>query len=49
MKIATFFKTLNKKIEHYDKMASNPFLKPQPIVLIWVDDYIEDKKQIDLD
>ena len=37
MKVATFFKTLNKKIEMYDKLASNPFTKPQPIVIIWVE------------
>ena len=38
MKVSSFFKILNKKIEKYDKIASNPFLKPQPIVLIWVED-----------
>ena len=37
MKVATFFKILNKKIEKYDKIASNPFLNPQPIVLVWVE------------
>ena len=38
MKVSTFFKILNKKIEKYDKISSNPFSMPQPIVLIWVDD-----------
>ena len=38
MKVSTFFKILNKKIEKYDKMATNPFTIPQPIVLIWVED-----------
>ena len=38
MKISTFFKILNRKIEKYDKMATNPFTAPQPIVLIWVED-----------
>ena len=38
MKVAKFFKILNKKIEKYDKMASNPFTMPQPIILIWVED-----------
>ena len=42
MKISSFFKILNKKIEQYDKIASNPFTKPQPIVLVWVE---EDKKE----
>lgn len=38
MKVSTFFKILNRKIERYDKMVSNnPFEIPQPIVLIWVD------------
>ena len=38
MKVSTFFKILNKKIEKYDKIANNPFTIPQPIVLIWVED-----------
>lgn len=38
MKVSTFFKILNRKIEKYDKMTSNPFNQPQPIVLIWVED-----------
>ena len=38
MKISTFFKILNRKIEKYDKKATNPFTVPQPIVLIWVED-----------
>lgn len=43
MKLYTFFKILNKKIEKYNKMATNPFLKPQPIVLVWVEDCNENK------
>ena len=38
MNIPTFFRFLNMKIEKYHKMATNPFLEPQPIVLIWVED-----------
>ena len=50
MKVASFFKILNKKIEQYDKFASNPFVKPQPIVLIWVEDCVEDEtKRVDLE
>lgn len=50
MKVASFFKILNKKIEQYDKIVSNPFLKPQPIILIWVEDYAEnDKKKTDFE
>lgn len=50
MKFAKFFKILNKKIEQYDKIASNPFLKPQPIVLIWVENFVEEgERKIDLE
>ena len=43
MKVSTFFKILNKKIEKYDKMATNPFSQPQSIVIVWIEDF-EDKK-----
>ena len=38
MKATTFFKILNRKIQKYDKMASNLFEKPQKIVLIWIEE-----------
>ena len=38
MKIFAFIKLLNKKINKYDNLASNPFGDPQPITLIWIDD-----------
>lgn len=38
MKVSTFFKILNRKIAKYDKIATNPFTNPQPIVLVWVED-----------
>ena len=38
MIVSTFFKILNKKIEKYDKMSSNIFMRPSPIVLIWVEE-----------
>lgn len=41
MKVSTFFKILNKKIERYDKMASNPFTNPQPVLIVWVEDVTE--------
>lgn len=41
MKVSTFFKILNKKIEKYDRLATNPFTNPQPIVLVWVEDACE--------
>lgn len=37
MKLASFFKTLNQKINKYDKFASNPFEAPQSLILIWVE------------
>ena len=43
MKVSTFFKILNRKIERYDKISSNPFLRPQPVILVWVEDCKEDK------
>ncbi len=36
MKIPTFFRFLNKKIEKYDRLATNPFITPKPVTLIWV-------------
>ena len=39
MKVSTFFKILNKKIEKYDKITSNPFSQPQQVVIIWIEDY----------
>lgn len=38
MKVSNFFKTLNNKIEKYNKLAVNPFTKPQSIVLVWVEE-----------
>ena len=43
MKVSTFFKTLNKKIEKYNKLTSNPFEKPLPIILVWVEDCSSNK------
>ena len=42
MKFANFFKILNKKIEQYDKKYSNFFEKPQPIILVWVENFDEE-------
>lgn len=38
MKISSFFKILNRKVNKYDKMAQNPFTLPQSIVVVWVDE-----------
>ena len=38
MKLTSFFKILNKKIEKYDKMTSNPFERPQSFIIVWVED-----------
>ncbi|MCQ2754285.1 MAG: hypothetical protein MJ231_04460 [bacterium] len=47
MQISTFFKILNRKIEKYDKLTSNPFEVPQSITLVWVEDdnAYEEKKE----
>lgn len=45
MKVSTFFKILNKKIEKYDKIATNPFTTPQPVILIWVENNAEEKEK----
>ena len=39
MKLSKFFKILNKKIEKYDKIATNPFKQTNvPITLVWIED-----------
>ena len=40
MQLINFFKTLNSKIDKYDKMfmQTNPFSKPIRITLVWVED-----------
>ncbi|MCQ2739358.1 MAG: hypothetical protein MJ237_03935 [bacterium] len=37
MKLTTFFNTLNNKIREYDKIAVNPFLKQQNMIIIWIE------------
>ncbi len=38
MRIKSFFKLLNKKINKYDKATSNPFeVAPITITLVWVE------------
>ena len=38
MKVSSFFKILNRKINKYDKMATNPFTNLQKVVVIWIED-----------
>jgi len=38
MTLEAFFKILNKKIEKYEKLTTNPFELPQAITLIWVEE-----------
>ena len=39
MKVTSFFKLLNRKINKYDKAISNPFeTPPLPIVIVWVEE-----------
>ena len=45
MKISSFFKILNRKIEKYDKMATNPFMQPQSFILVWIEEAKDDLYQ----
>ena len=38
MKISSFFKILNRKINQYDKAATNPFTDPRNFIIVWVED-----------
>ena len=39
MKMFELFKTLNYKINKYDKLFSNPFIKTKTsVTLVWVED-----------
>ena len=42
MKVSKFFKILNRKIERYNNMVSNPFEMPQSFILVWIEE--ESKK-----
>ena len=45
MKVKSFFKLLNRKINKYDKATSNPFGSyTLPITLVWVEDEKPDKR-----
>ena len=46
MKLKSFFKILNRKINKYDKIATNPFTDPKRVVIVWVEEsnsYNQDK------
>lgn len=48
MKVTSFFKLLNRKINKYDKVATNPFGKlPLSITLIWVEEDKDKKNPFD--
>ena len=38
MKISSFFKILNEKINKYDKIATNPFTQKERIIVVWIED-----------
>ena len=38
MKISSFFKILNRKIEKYNRVATNPFTASQQFVLVWIEE-----------
>ena len=45
MNISSFFKTLNYKIEQYNKVAQNPFINRQNTIYIWVEEICETKNE----
>ena len=47
MKMSSFFKILNRKIEMYNKMASNPFMESQPIIVIWIEKAKNEYQQLE--
>ncbi len=38
MNINSFFKVLNKKINNYDKIAINPFIDKNKMVIVWIEE-----------
>ena len=38
MKINSFFKILNRKINRYDKLATNPFTDTKRMIIVWVEE-----------
>ena len=38
MKLNSFFKILNRKINKYDKAATNPFLDGKRVIVVWIED-----------
>ena len=49
MKLSPFFKLLKRKIDMYDKAATNPFTNPQKIVIVWVEDSKESQPENNLE
>lgn len=40
MKVLTYFKLLKRKIDKYDRLASNPFTRTrEEVTIIWVEDF----------
>ena len=38
MRINSFFKILNRKINKYDKLATNPFTDNGRMIIVWVEE-----------
>ena len=45
MKINSFFKILNRKINKYDKIATNPFCSDKKVIIVWVEES-DDKEHL---
>jgi len=38
MKINSFFKILNRKINMYDELATNPFTETKRMIIVWIEE-----------
>lgn len=38
MRLNSFFKLLNRKIDRYDKLATNPFTDSKRLIVVWVEE-----------
>ena len=44
MNINSFFKILNRKINKYDKMATNPFIDSKRFVVVWIEESYDNEQ-----
>lgn len=49
MKVNSFFKILNRKINMYDKLATNPFTDKRKMIIVWIEEGGLDSYRVDID